>query len=96
LPLAITHTGSLAKRCIFSLAMFETGHNLSLQSNIPMECAAVTLPNKDSAVVHVSAGGNLSACVDSDGSLWLWGCISEHKEFAVRQPSVMQVKEFSV
>ncbi len=62
-----------------------------LQSSSPSEFAAVMLPNKDSAIVHISAGGNLSAAVDSDGLLIHWGCISEHQEFAVRQPSVVQV-----
>jgi hypothetical protein len=62
-----------------------------LQSSLPAEFTAVMLPNKDSAIVHISAGGNLSAAVDSDGLLIHWGCISEHQEFAVRQPSVMQV-----
>ena len=62
-----------------------------LKSSLPAEFTAVMLPNKDSAIVHISAGGNLSAAVDSDGLLIHWGCISEHQEFAVRQPSVMQV-----
>ncbi len=53
----------------------------------------MTLPNKNSAIVHVAAGGNLSACVDSDGSLVYWGCISEHQDLAVRQPSQMQVSQ---
>ena len=63
-----------------------------VQMTTPSECTAVTLPNKFSAIVHVAAGGNLSACVDSDGALIYWGCISEHAEFAIRQPCVMQVR----
>jgi hypothetical protein len=62
-----------------------------LQSQLPSDFTAVTLPNKDSAVVHIAAGGNLSCCVDSDGSLVYWGCLSEAPESAVRKPSVMQV-----
>jgi hypothetical protein len=81
---------------MFRLSLCEGECNFGLQSNLPMECAAVALPNKDSAVVHVAAGGNLSACVDSDGSLWYWGCISEYEEFAVRQPSVVQVITMSI
>ena len=83
--------GQLGKEVLFlTLCLRET--KFCFQSNAPMECAAITLPNKDSAIVHVAAGGNLSACVDSDGSLWYWGCISEYHDFAVRQPSIMQVK----
>jgi hypothetical protein len=67
-----------------------------MQSNIPMQCTAVLMPNKDRVIVRVAAAGNLSACVDSDGLLWHWGCISEYQEFAVRQPSVMQVGGLSI
>ena len=61
-----------------------------------MQCTAVLMPNKDRVIVRVAAAGNLSACVDSDGLLWHWGCISEYQEFAVRQPSVMQVGGLSI
>ena len=62
-----------------------------LQSQLPSDFAAVTLPNKDSAVVHIAAGGNLSCCVGSDGLLVYWGCLSDAAESAVCKPSVMQV-----
>ena len=64
-----------------------------LQIISPSEFTAVTLPNKQSAIIQIAAGGNVSACVDSDGSLVYWGGISEHQELSVRQPSVIQVRE---
>jgi hypothetical protein len=64
-----------------------------LQLISPSDFTAVTLPNKQSAIIQVAAGGNVSACVDSDGYLVYWGGISEHHELSVRQPSVIQVRE---